>query len=276
MATIIKDDVKADSQSVSFSIEGDVSYSQVRIVEYNGKVSSARVKSDFSSTLWATYLGADAVADTNVNLKTVNARCTGANGRIWEVTQTYEKLQNEASSPIDYDKKYFYRGEPTEVAVDADKDGNPIVNSAYDLFDPPILITVPRLIASVQWNSASDQTSWLSHIGKTNSDSWLGYDADCWMILNIQSDPQFSDDLTYYAITFEAMLKPDGWQPVKIINQGFREIKDGKRKNIKIKGEDASSPVPLNTNGTAILDDTDPNFLEFSPYNQVAFSAFGV
>lgn len=280
MATILEQKIIPTSQSSSRDIEGKVQYSHKRRVIYDEIVSQAKVHADFVSTLWANFIASD-VSDTTVNLKSFQVSCVSDNGRIWEVTQNYERLENgtgDEEDPVDVRVKYRPRAELVEVVYDYDPiTGNAIVNSAGDPFDPPLTDQIPALFMNVEWNTASNLSSLLVHIGKTNSDSWQGFGADTWMITSFHSEEVPYNDTVYYKNTLDCALKTSKWRPIKVLNVGFREKIDGELKNIKIKGQDATAPVALDADGTAVTDGSDPIFLEFNTKEQVSISSvFGV
>ena len=79
----------------------------------------------------------------------------------------------------------------------------------------------------------------------------------------------------YYTITIGLAIAED-WK-IRILNQGFREKKDGKLTPIQINGKDVAQPRLLDNAGKALPEDGTPVELEKDIYGEVNYlSLFGI
>lgn len=199
---------------------------------------------------------------------------------IWTVTFTYETLPpGECENPLlNCDPIYKWNTEKEEEAFNEDVDGKKVVNSAKDPFQPAPTRLKSRVVLTVTYNASSfSGATALALDNKINSDTFEGA-APKTLLLSIESATQQFHKLVgyYWQITLKMTYNPDGWSPMKIMDTGMREIDPDdatKKRLIKLKGREVTSPVPLK-DGTAIEDPTqDPDFIEVKPYEEKAFSS---
>ena len=85
----------------------------------------------------------------------------------------------------------------------------------------------------------------------------------------------------YWVVEWTIEYNPDTWQ-AKILNQGYRQIVSGVRRNILIDGAPATAPVPLDSSGVALVPPVDSSnivVLAFDIYPAInfgtTFASFG-
>lgn len=199
------------------------------------------------------------------------AVCTGAttntieryqkgdvNGFVYESTVTYSQLENSQvpNNPLASPAEQSFSVENQEAIADFEIDsGNAITNSALCPYDPPLTRNVAKGRFTVNQNEAAFNFGLLNYVNTTNSDVFLGYPAGTVLCAGVGfTGPNFQDDVTYYKITYEFLIDPNGFE-AEILDVGTMEFDSGtpiKLQNIKVKGESVSSPVPLNGNGRAL------------------------
>lgn len=201
---------------------------------------------------------------------------------------------NHYSKPVD-------RAISSNVITSATTDV-PIVNAAYDPFDPTPEIDDVRLALRVEKNFSSyDVLLAYDYTNAINQDVFLGGAARTWKIREISNNPgeQTKDigdppvTIVYYPVTFIFDYREETWD-LRILNAGYRALVTGIGKHACIEGDATSIsstnigaratrervgyPWPLSTNGTqlASTDGTGINYLTFQVYKEKQFSALGV
>lgn len=202
-------------------------------------------------------------------------------GSVWEVRFTYETSPWDACEEnplLNCDPKYSWSTEKEEEIFNEDVNGDKIKNSAGDPFQPLPTRIKSRAVLTVTYNAATfSGATALALDSKVNSDTFEGAAPET-LLLSIESAVEnWHKNVGYYwKITLKMTYKEDGWNPMKILDAGMREIDPDdatKKRHIKLKGNMVTNPVPL-SDGTAIEDpDTDPEYLEFDPYDAIAFNS---
>ena len=201
----------------------------------------------------------------------------------WIVTVNYGFLVPFDINPSLWPIKVSFGGERTEKATSKDKSGGPIVNSAGDPFDPPIVIDDSRSTMTVTRNelvSAFDLTLAESYRDKINNEIWNGFDAltvKCGIIST--SEPQYDSNarVYYYTVTYPFMIDRKGWLK-NILDAGCNEIDSGTglAKPIMNQGQQVSDPVPLDGSGVRNAPGADPVFTDFDVYEEADFAGLNI
>lgn len=127
--------------------------------------------------------------------------------------------------PAPWDRPtYFsidYRKEPRYLRKDVD--GKPLVNTAKDALEdvPPIYFPIGILKATKFYQTWSFDLG-LSLIGRTNQDTWQGYDPDTFLIEACPAKPVSQNGWSYWQVDYVLAYNEDGWNPTKILNMGRR------------------------------------------------------
>lgn len=204
---------------------------------------------------------------------------------VWEVTVDYANLSLDAppESPLDEPAKYRWTaGQYTRACIE-DRNGDAVVNSAGDYFDPPPEVEDVRWSVNIQANVAEVPAAILNYAGAVNNAGFtvdgVSVDTGAAKIIGLDiSELQERNDIEYRTITLVLEFRAEGYD-LRLLDQGFR-IKDGTElKDILIEDEDGeknrpSSPVLLDGAG-AVLEDPSPTtaeYLTFEVDKRLAFS----
>lgn len=170
-----------------------------------------------------------------------------------------------------------------------DTDGNLILNSAGDPYDPPPEIDQSRWTATIQKNVAAvpqviiDYTDAINESPFTIQGVSVGPKVAKIMSIEI-SDSQFAqaggDEIEYVTFTYALEFRPETWQ-LKLLDQGYRQ-KDpnDSTKRIAIKDDatparDISHPWPLNGSGAKLTNPT-PSTAVKRTHNVLAAKDFSI
>ena len=210
---------------------------------------------------------------------------------LWKVTGTYgpwnpaelgdpAQAGNPFSPPARYRLEWQTRPEP----VWADINGKPIVNSAGDLFDPPI--EIDRLIGIITVERAENISlnipGTLALSGKVNASSWNGFEPKTVRVAPIglpsleysQESNQF-----YYPMTYVFEWNPNTWTR-EPLDAGYRQRISGKSVTIlDDSGQPLSSPGLLDGHGNYLKPPVASSDLTLSVveiYEPTDFSVFNL
>lgn len=211
-----------------------------------------------------------------------------AGATAWVVTANYSSAGSEISSnPLQDAAKITWTTEQFQIPAIIDKDGNGIINSAGDPFDPPNMRDFSRRIAVVVKNLSSPPSWLLSYQDAVNSDTFqidgVSITADKAKCQRVDiSDIRERSGIQYREVTTEIHFSLDGWK-LRPLDQGFRTLGDiisediKERLNIVNDGDDErpTQPVLLDGAGGQLNSQRpeDAVFLEFDVYPRLPFSA---
>ena len=222
------------------------------------------------------------------------AYCTKRSGRridetrlVWEVTVDYEfKIDEPQSTPLAEPVKFRWASGIYTKAVIKDKDGNAIVNSAGDYFDPPPEIEDVRWTVNIQANLSSIPLAILSYAGAINSDPYtidgVPVESGKSRIIGLDiGDVQEKDDIKFRTVTMVIEFREEGFK-LSELDQGYRrKTTDDPPKLVDILIEDEeggrnrpSAPMLLDGNGEVLSDPTPETavFMEFDVYPEFDFT----
>ena len=166
------------------------------------------------------------------------------------------------------------RGAPTKA----------ILNSADDPFDPPIQQPESRTLISVTQNVRNFREEWISEFENTINDRETriaGFNVGVGQarMVRINAVPKTLVreelwDLDYWEVSFQVELDPDGYSPLKILDQGFNYIPEGDSAGTKTKftvlddaGEETFANEPQLLNGIGGKGSADdPKYVEYYTY----------
>lgn len=197
-----------------------------------------------------------------------------------EVTVEYQTLEDPVARPPEIEYLFAVTNEP----VDQDRNGDAIVNSAGELFDPPITKDQHDLIIHIKrYQYSFDPVQASQFEGSVNSANFLGY-APGLVKCNVYRGKQLRlSGLWVWEVIFEFEVREDGWQK-RILDQGFRthtgtDDDTGVPLYAAIKdtsGVPLSAPTLLNGDGGLNPDTSPPVFHQFELENQYDFSVLGL
>ena len=117
------------------------------------------------------FLGQPYPNDPSSYCNSLRARNEGASPYFWTVTATYSNEREASDSPLDDPIEYQWATEQFQEVADTDRNGQGIVNSAGDPFDPPIMRDNSRRTVTITSNEAFVPTWILSYQDAVNSDA---------------------------------------------------------------------------------------------------------
>lgn len=211
---------------------------------------------------------------------------TADDGCSWLVTVQYGPYDANTfpANPIDHPLKISWGFAKYEKVVDetipdpVTTKTKAIVNSAGDYFDPPPTMDdsrpVLRIVRNEQTYSPTLALSWKDTI---NTDVWNGFAARTVKCGEIPAELRWNQECGYYyEVTYEFEINPSGWKK-EVLDQGLRKLVSGAQQAITdSKGQPVTSPVLLDGSGAPLASGADPVFLQFSIYNEAAFSGLNL
>ena len=203
--------------------------------------------------------------------------------QTWEVLCTYSSNMDEDDNPLDRPPVISYKTQSYEHPVDKDIDGNAVLNSCGQQFDPTIMEISPVLVMNVQVNWADyDPNFALSMYNKVNADTFFGFSAGTVLCTDIAGSPESESDVDFYSVDIEFQIRANGWQKL-ILDTGLQEYDSaGGRRNIMVQGMPTTSPLGLDGFGHYIAgpDSATPDslatFLPFTIKHTADFASFDI
>lgn len=200
----------------------------------------------------------------------------------WTVTATYSSERELSETPTNDPAEITWSSEQFQRPAVFDKDGNAIVNSAGDPFDPPNMMDDSRRVITIQKNLAVVPTWILTYQDAVNSDSFtvdgVTIGIGLAKVQSVSVGPlQRRNGTSFRTVTLIIHLQKNGWL-LEPLDAGFRE-RDYTGDLINIlnpgDGERPSAPVPLDGGGLAITAPSTTNnvFLSFTVYETKAFAS---
>lgn len=191
---------------------------------------------------------------------------SGTAANLWEIVATYgqwDPLRHSYDgNPVHMPTRFRVDFTTAEIAAFEDVDGNPIVNSAGDPYDPPLMREVTRGTLTVQRNeqpSAVNLATLAALSNTINVAVWNGFPAKTVRLAPLKlPDIQYCQvtNAYYFPMEYTFDINFDTWVR-QVINAGFRELDgSGNLKPILIAGQPATVPVPLDESGHALLTPT--------------------
>lgn len=188
---------------------------------------------------------------------------TNALANLWKIELQYgpwNPLEHPVDgNPLNLPTRFRMDFTTAEVAAFEDVDGNPIVNSAGDPYDPPLTREVTRATLTAMRNEtpASVDLATLAALSNTlNADVWNGFPPKTVRLAPIKlPEIAFSqvNNSFYFPMEYVFDINFDTWVK-QVLNAGFRQLDaDGNLVPILINGQPATVPVPLDEEGHAIL-----------------------
>lgn len=206
----------------------------------------------------------------------------------WRIDAEYDtapiNTDDNPESPLARPAKITWSTTKYQKAIERDRDGNAIINSAGDYFDPPPIADVSRWTASVTKNVAGVPTSILSYVDGLNSSTWeidgVSVEANVAKVMSISiGEEQVEGDVVYRQFSYTVEFDPvDKWKG-KYLNQGFY-YKDGsnRKRILDANSKPVVTPKLLNSSGAVISDPTPSSatFKEYDVCSEIDFSVFPV
>jgi hypothetical protein len=215
-------------------------------------------------------------------------------GVAWKVSVTYSSNPGQSvinnsngngSDPLSEPARISWSGENFQQVAVVDIDDNPILNSAGDPYDPPLMKDFSRPVATIRKNIASAPAWILTSHDAINSDEFVidGLTCEVGKAKLKRADIsewQYRNGIAYRELTLVIHFAKDGWTR-KVLDAGFRrKYNDTERELITLTAEDGtpqypSGPVPLDGSGVELTDPT-PSTCVYNSHDldeSIAFSS---
>lgn len=234
-------------------------------------------------------------------------------GKSWRVTLGYKQYdwtkQNGGegsganpsafqANPVNAPPLIKWSSETEEVACTHDRNGQPILNSAGDPFDPPLTRPLSTPIATITRTLSSFDPNWINQFKEhTNNATWCDFPADTVLCKDLTADKVYDPDwgvlwpqtivLAFRPIVTTDTTDPStpwvtktstllaGWNQ-QVLNAGFRQKVGTVLQQIRTDGAPAPTPALLKADGTAAAPSDDPVYLTFETREQADFSLFNL
>lgn len=151
--------------------------------------------------------------------------------QYWEVVVEYstkgeDEDEDEKEEPLNRPAKWSGSFQQFQAIAEKDRDDKPILNTAGDAFDPPLMKDDSRPVISCVKNFGSlNLNFWSSLRDVINSNSWGVFQEKTVKVMNISWDQKFHQNTVYYEVVFSFQINPDGWD-AEILNRGYRQIEN--------------------------------------------------
>jgi len=201
----------------------------------------------------------------------------------WIVTANYSSERELSETPTSDPAFVTWDSEQFQKPAIQDKDGDAVVNSAGDFFDPPAMMDDSRRVVTVQKNLTAVPTWILDYQDAVNSDQFtvdgvtIAIGTAKMQRVSVGAE-DIRNGIAFRQVTFTMHLQRDGWD-MQILDAGFRRIDPGdSTKRIAISlddGTEPTTPALLDGSGGLLSNPTPANavFKTFSVYKTRAFSS---
>lgn len=257
---------------------GKRSYTRVWLVETSSKTEGPYAVGSASGL---PAIGDAHPEDANATCKSVEPECVSG-WKAWRVTATYDDVyEQDPTTPTNDDIKYSWSTEQFQRPAVVDKDGNAVVNSAGDPYNPPAMRDDSRTICTITVNATTVPTYVLTYPNVVNSDAFtidgVSVAARYAKISRVGvSELQRRNGTAYRTVTLEMHIRNEVWD-FSILDAGFRIIDPSdSTKRISARnddGTDAAEPVLLDGAG-AVLADPDPSTAVFNSHRVYSEAAY--
>jgi hypothetical protein len=185
----------------------------------------------------------------------------------------------EDQNPLDRRAKFSWSTVKYQKAIEKSRNGNAILNSAGDYFDPPPLKDTSRWTVTVTKNLSSVPAGILNWRDKLNADEFtidgVSVPINYAKIMAISvGDIQKDQDTEYRVLSYTLEFdEEDEWEGV-YLNQGYYQLVSAEKRRIQINGKDCVSPQLLDADGLLIEnpEPADATFEHYDIYDTMTFT----
>lgn len=236
--------------------------------------------------VWNPYIGANGTADLGSWCKDIRARQDTLDPYLWRVEAKYNSrlerpdlniIENPLLRPADLSWDHVYVMKPLE----RDRDGNAILNSSYERFDPPPETEDVRQVLTVVRNQATYNAQlYQTYANTVNEVDWMGFKAGTVRLMKLSAVRQFENGILFWRVTFEfhirsgsiATNEADAWA-IRILDRGYFKWDGFDRELIRSPtGSLITTPALLDGDGGVLEPGDDPVYLTFHYLPQQDFA----
>jgi len=199
----------------------------------------------------------------------------GADPVSWVFAITYGKDDEEVDNPLTEPWEWSINFEQYQLTCEFDVHRKPVLNSAKDFFDEPLIIdnsrpvlTGKKTFSSFPW-ALSNQI-----VDCVNSDNFQGCASETLKCERLSGSPNRqrvnNQSVIYYDVTVELSFKREKHNR-EILSKGYRELKNNKLVQIMEGGTAVTQPVLLTQAGLKLPVGGNPHFQKFEVFRKTSF-----
>lgn len=224
----------------------------------------------------------------NTDFFVVNKSVAPEGGPLnWAVTVQYDYIESPFAQPYSLQFVPQSSQEAIDKAIEVTTEGaeamtKNLCNSSDEPFDPPIQEEFFDFSLIIKRNElAFNMYVTQEFLNTVNSDYFNVLNKDGTLLIfdpgtvrckSIQADEQRHGPNWYYSVTYEFVVRKDGWKR-RILDQGFREKSGTHYKSIvDVDGNPITHPAKLDGSGAKLASSGIPVYLEFQTKKTKAFS----
>ncbi len=192
--------------------------------------------------------------DPGMNVESVQCSQDSFSGVYWEVVVNYSSKtpdeQQQAENPLERRSKVEWGKVDYQEAYQQDQDGQAMVNSAQEPFDPPRQRDAKRITLKITRNEPSFNPALaLAYQDHVNADVFFGADPGLCKCQGITGSEDYQNNITFWSVVYEFEFRKEGFDEY-ILDQGFSTLANGVRTLIRDQhGTPVTQPVLLNGAG---------------------------
>lgn len=279
---ITKNEWKGESAKFSIDSQGKI----VRTYTHKRRVESLQEGFCWDVAQALAYSPGQAhSSDTRAKLlgMSIDSTETLAPCKAWDLTLDYTtdcpSTFNNSEDPLQARPKRSWQTTEQTLYTIRDRNGDLIANKAGQPFDGgiPVSIELPTLV--VERNEADfDGAMMAVWANSLNQDYYSGAEPET-LKMKISATEHFEGDYYYWAVRYELVYFPLGWQP-QPCNAGLYQLIDNKLVRCKDKDlQDVQAPVPLDNAGKQIKVDQLPgaaNYIKVDYFNRKYYASLAL
>ena len=196
------------------------------------------------------------------------------------LTPGYWTIEIPSERPPQYAWRTIHYDEVVDKALgQGSGPDEPIVNSAGDPFDPPLVEDKPRIgLIATRFEADFDPSIIPYYSNKVASDSFLGFAAGVARCVEINANPHYENGESSHSVSYNFEFDEDRWVH-SILDAGGRYLDDNEVLKVAADDEGVSHGGLVQLDGTGHLlptDGSEPSqWLNFETKDKVAFGPLG-
>lgn len=215
-----------------------------------------------------------------------------SNEYAWIIEVNYDTEAEAEENPLSRAAVVTWERAAYEKPCDRDIEGNPIINSAGQAFDPPVMKDDSRAVLKIVKNFATyDDVLYEPYQDAVSSAPFKGRPRLTWKCAGITGVSKKENSVSFYEVTFEFHYRKETWIK-SILDQGRYELGPagpsdsgpstivgayGPLKPIRDSARNlVSDPVPLNGEGQRAATPNDAAYLPYEVYHYQNLNDLGV
>ncbi len=184
------------------------------------------------------------------------------------VEQQNNNNPNNENNPFLQPPTYSFGANKAETKIATDVFGKPVVNSANDPFLEALSVEQARPTLTITRNLPYSAGALVNYVNTVNYDAFAGCAPNTLRCNNVSSTSNFDQEFgSYWTVSVELEYNPGTWK-TEVLDQGMREIKDGRLQPILENGVPVSQPTLLSGGAKSET----PDYIEFQTYYPAPFS----